>query len=80
MDVVYYTLSILACARDRDPNIYKVPIFDSCTRCLGSPGIITTAYPVATQHPGNRCMDDLTTERNFHLKATWVIDVLALFI
>ena len=39
-------------------NIYTVPIYNSCTRCVGSPEY-TTARPIATQFTGNRCMDDI---------------------
>ena len=40
----------------------------------------TTARPIATQFPGQGCIDDLETERSFDLEATWVIDVLGLFL
>ena len=38
-----------------------------------------TARPIATQVPGHRCMDNLTTERSFDSQAIWVIRVLGLF-
>ena len=38
-----------------------VPTFNSCTKCVGSPG--TTARLIATQFPRHGCMDNLTTER-----------------
>ena len=34
---------------------------------------------MATQFPGHGCMDDLTNERSFDSKGTWVIDVFGLF-
>ena len=36
--------------------------------------------PIATQFPGNGCIDDLTTEHSFNFQAAWVIDVLGLII
>ena len=39
-----------------------------------------TARPIATQIPGHGCMDDLTNECSFDPQATWVIDVLGLFL
>ena len=57
-----------------------VPTFDSCTKCVGSPGIKhTTACPIAIQFLGHGCMDDLTTERKVDLQAQWVIYLLGLF-
>ena len=38
----------------------------------------TTGRQVATQFPGQRYMDDLTTERSFESQDTLVIDVLGL--
>ena len=38
------------------------------------------ARPIDTQFPGHGSIDDLTTERSFNSQATWVIDVLGLFL
>ena len=35
---------------------------------------------IATQFPGHGCMDDLTSDRSFDSQATYVIDVLGLFL
>ena len=40
--------------------------FNSCTKCVGSPG--TTACLIATQLPDHGCMDDITTESRFDSK------------
>ena len=56
-----------------------MPTFTSCTKFLGSPGIITTVRIIALEFPGHECIYDLTTERVFGSKATWVIDVLGLY-
>ena len=56
-----------------------VPIFNSCTKCFGSPATIHNRTPHnATQFTGHRCMHDLTTKVALIHKATWVIDVLGL--
>ena len=44
--------------------------FNSCTKCLGSLGMI--CGPIATQFPGHRCVDDLTTERSFDLRGSFM--------
>ena len=36
------------------------------------------ACPIATQLPGQECMNDLTTERSLDLQAMWIIDVIDL--
>ena len=46
-----------------------VPVFNSCTRCVGSPDIIH-------YRTHNRCIDDLTTEWRFDLQ----ILALAIFL
>ena len=38
-----------------------MPTFNSCTKYVGSPGIIYDRLP--PRFPGHGCMDDLTTER-----------------
>ena len=50
-----------------------MPTFDSCTKCVGSPGIINARTLDCFQS-----IDDLATERSFDSQATWVIDVLRL--
>ena len=55
--------------------VQQVPTFNSCTKCVGNPGICTAAYPIATQFPGHGCINDLTTECIFDSQDTWVIDV-----
>ena len=58
-----------------------VPTFNSCVERVGSPGIIHARTPGC--HPYFRrhgCMDDLTTELALIHKATWIIDVLGLFV
>ena len=39
-----------------------------------------TACPIANQFPGHGCMDIIATERRFDSQATWVIDMLGLFL
>ena len=57
-----------------------VPTFNSCTKCVGSLGIIYDhPRPFATQFPGHGCMSDLTTERSFDSQGRGVIDVLGLY-
>ena len=52
-----------------------------CRHCTWAPRAeYTTARPIATQFPGHWCTDDLTTENSFHSQATWIIDMLVLFI
>ena len=51
-------------------NDARVPIFNSCTKYLCVLSIMLDSYL--------RCMDDLTTERRFHLQGMWVIDMLGL--
>ena len=58
---------------------FTVPTFNSCTKCMGSPGIINDRTSDCHQSPGHGCIDDLTTERSFDSQATWVIDMLDLF-
>ena len=36
--------------------------------------------PIVTQFPGLGCMDDLKTKRRVDKEATWVIDMLGLFL
>ena len=60
--------------RDR---LGTVPTFNSCTKCVGSPGMIHDRTPDCYHElPKHGCMDDLTIERSFVMEATWVIDVL----
>ena len=54
-------------------------IFNSCTKCVGSLGIINDLTPDCHPIFGHGCMDDVTTERSFDSLATCVIDVLCLF-
>ena len=54
-----------------------VPTFNSCTKCLGIPGIIHDRTPGCHQFPERGCVDDLANEWSFCLQATWPIDVLA---
>ena len=56
-------------------RVPTVPTFNSCTKCVGSPGIIHDRMPQLS--PGSPCMDDLTTERSIDSQATRVIDVFA---
>ena len=56
-----------------------VPTFNSCTKCVGSPGIIYDRTPDRHQFPGHECMDDLTTERSFDSLATWAIYMFVIF-
>ena len=44
---------------------HEAQTFNSCIKCMGSPGKYTTVRPIATQSPGHGCMDDLTTKRRF---------------
>ena len=58
-----------------------VTAFNSCTRCMGSPGMKHDRTPNC--HLGSWvCMrphvPDLSTERSIYLQATWVINVLGL--
>ena len=57
-----------------------MPTFNSCTKCLGSPGIINDLKPDCHPVCGHGCMDDVTTERSFDSLATCVIDVLGVFV
>ena len=43
-------------------------------------GMYRTTRPIATKFPGHGGMNDLKTERNFDLQATFVISVLSLYI
>ena len=52
-----------------------VPTFNFCTKFLGSQVIIHDR----TKIPGNKCIDDLTSERSFDLQGMWVIGVFGLF-
>ena len=45
---------------------------------MGSPGIIHDCTPHCHIASWHGCMDNLKTERNFDLQATWVNDVLGL--
>ena len=54
--------------------------FNSCTKCLGSPGIIQDRTPICHPFSGHGRMYDLTTARNTDSHATWVIGVLGLFL
>ena len=62
-----------------DYAVITVPTFNSCTECVGSPGMIHDCRLDFTQCPGHKYMVDLTTERNFDSQATCVIDVLGLY-
>ena len=66
--------------RETIANEHTVPTFNYCTKCVGSPGINTTACPIATQFRRNGFMDDLKTKRNFDWEVTWALDVLGSFI
>ena len=54
-------------------TMYTMATLNSCTKCVGSPGII---YNCTLYFLG---MDDLTTKHSFDLQAIWVIGVLGLF-
>ena len=61
--------------------VSTVLTFNSCTKCVGSPGIIHDYTPDCQPVSGARMHDGLhnTTERSFDSHATWSIDVLVLF-
>ena len=61
------------------PTRSRVPTFNSCTKCVGIPGIKKPINPVPTQFPGYGCMDSFTAGRGFDSQATWAIDVFGLF-
>ena len=63
----------------KNTSRHTVLTFNSCTKCMGSPSIIKTAHPKATQFPGHGYVDDLITERRFDLQATQVVVLLCLF-
>ena len=58
-------------------HVYKcmhtVLTFNYCTKCVGSRGIAHDRSPDSDQFTGHGCIDDLTTERSFGSRATWVI-------
>ena len=57
-------------------------VFNSCTKCVGSPGIIhdrTSDCHLVFWAWMRPQVPDLTTERSFDSQGTWVIVVLGLF-
>ena len=56
-------------------DITTVTTFTSCTKCLGSPGIIQDRM-IAILLSGHRCMDDIALILKLR---TWVIDLLDIF-
>ena len=78
------------CDQFHDANPYQhaftlmcttVPTFNSCTKCVGSPGIKYDRMPCClAQFHRHGCIDDLTNERSFYSQSDLVIDVLGLFL
>ena len=75
--MVYFISSVKFVLHVGHPKVYETFVWIPCFQILAK--TMTTARPIAPQLSGNRCVDDLTAERNFDSQATWVIDVLDLF-
>ena len=57
-----------------------VPTSNSCTKCMGSPGMIHDRTPDChPKFPEHGCMDDFTTESSVGVQATWVIIVVTFY-
>ena len=56
-----------------------MPTFNSCTKCVGSPGKIHDHMPDCHPVSWAWIYEWPTTERNFDSQATWVIDVVIVF-
>ena len=54
-----------------------MPTFNSCTECVGSPGI---THNCTRLFPRHECIDDLGTDGSFDSQVMWAIDVLGLFV